>query len=249
MDKRLEEIKENYERMRIGVDEPFRFHCTQCGDCCRNREDIILSAWDIYRMSKALGLTAEEAAGRYCEAYIGSGSRVPIIRLKPEGAGRRCPMLKNRKCAIHGAKPTVCAMFPIGRCFSFGREDGEAKKDGLTGVEFIFVDPDCGDGARTQTVREWFGTFGIPLDDPFFGQWTQLIAHISGVIQTIEKDLHECLMGILWDVVFQFMYLEYDTHKDFMPQFEQNAAAIRNTLADFMNKAGRDQPGTGGVQE
>lgn len=50
-------------------------------------------------------------------------------------------------------------------------------------------------------------------------------------------------------MVFQFMYLQYDTHKDFMPQFEQNAATIRNTLADFMNKAGRDQPRTGGVQE
>lgn len=248
MDKRLEEIKENYEKMRIGVDEPFRFHCTQCGDCCRNREDIILSAQDIYRMSKALGLTTAEIAGRYCEVYIGNDSRVPIIRLKPEGDDRRCPMLKDHECAVHRAKPTVCAMFPIGRCFLFGTEDRETNDD-TPKTEYIFVNPGCGDDDGTQTVREWFDAFGIPLDDPFSSEWNQLIVYVSGVIQAIEKNLHECLIGVLWDIAVQFMYLQYDTHKEFMPQFERNAAVIRNTLADFMNKAGRNRPGTGGVQE
>lgn len=34
---------EEYKKLRIGVDVPFRFHCTQCGKCCINREDILLS--------------------------------------------------------------------------------------------------------------------------------------------------------------------------------------------------------------
>ena len=28
MDKRLKEIVDNFDSMKIGVDEPFRFHCT-----------------------------------------------------------------------------------------------------------------------------------------------------------------------------------------------------------------------------
>ncbi len=249
MDKRSEEIIKNYKKMRIGVDEPFRFHCTQCGDCCRNRDDIMLTARDMYNMSKALGFTPEETARRYCEAYVGHDSRVPVIRLKPERDGGHCPLLKDNKCAVHRAKPAVCAMFPIGRGLSFGMENQEARKDRPPETEYIFVNPGCGDGAGTQTVREWLGTFNIPLDDPFFRQWNQLIIHMSGIIREIEKDLHEILVRTMWDVAVQFMYLQYDTQKDFMPQFERNAAAIRNTLADFMNKTNQGRPETGGGQE
>ncbi len=68
-------------------------------------------------------------------------------------------------------------------------------------------------------------------------------------IAYIEKDLHEILVRTMWDVAVQFMYLQYDTRKDFMPQFERNATAIRNTLADFMNKTNQGRPETGGGQE
>lgn len=41
MDQRLLHIAENLENMIIGPNEPFRFHCTQCGKCCEHREDIV----------------------------------------------------------------------------------------------------------------------------------------------------------------------------------------------------------------
>lgn len=249
MDQSQKGIIENYRKMRIGVDEPFRFHCMQCGDCCRHREDIMLTARDIYNLSKVLGLALEEIVSRYCEAYIGDDSRIPIVRFRPEGNDRHCPMLKDNKCAVHRAKPVVCAMFPIGRGIAFDRENKKAEKGGLPKTEYIFMNPGCGDGAGTQTVREWFGVFGIPLDDPFSRQWSQLIIHMSGVIKKIEKGLHKCMMGALWDMAVQLMYLQYDTQKDFMPQFERNAAIIRNILADFMNKTDRSKPETGGGQE
>ena len=31
--------------------QTFRFHCTQCGDCCRNREDILLTPYDLFRIA------------------------------------------------------------------------------------------------------------------------------------------------------------------------------------------------------
>lgn len=61
----------------------------------------------------------------YCEYYIGSNSRMPIVRLKPRGSVQRCPLLKDRKCSVHKAKPVVCAMFPIGRGI---RTEGDVEK-------------------------------------------------------------------------------------------------------------------------
>lgn len=114
MDERLKDIVENLDSMKIGLDEPFKFHCDMCGKCCIHREDILLSPKDIYNMSKELGIKPEELFERYCEVYVGPDSRVPIVRLKPRGSVKRCPLLKNRKCMVHKAKPTVCAMFPLG---------------------------------------------------------------------------------------------------------------------------------------
>lgn len=38
----------------LKLDDLFRFHCNQCGQCCRNREDILLSPYDLNRIALAL---------------------------------------------------------------------------------------------------------------------------------------------------------------------------------------------------
>ncbi len=40
MNARMEEIMNAIEHNKLTADDPFRFHCTQCGKCCINREDI-----------------------------------------------------------------------------------------------------------------------------------------------------------------------------------------------------------------
>lgn len=63
MDNRLKEIIDNFDQMHIGVDEPFKFHCTMCGKCCINREDILLSPRDLYRVARELQLNPAEIRG------------------------------------------------------------------------------------------------------------------------------------------------------------------------------------------
>ena len=88
MDERLKYIAENYEQMKIGPDDPFRFHCKECGKCCIHREDILLSPHDLFRAARELGMTTVEFYNQYCEGYIGQDSRLTIIRLMPQGSVR-----------------------------------------------------------------------------------------------------------------------------------------------------------------
>lgn len=226
MDPRLKHIVEHYDAMKIGVDEPFKFHCTQCGKCCINREDILLTPRDVYNIAKELDLTPDKMVAQYCETYIGDSSRVPIVRLRPRGSVKRCPLLKDRKCSVHKVKPTVCAMFPIGRCIvvdpeHYGKEPFKASQ-----TEFIFTNPGCGDDSETHTVREWLGEFGIPLDDAFFVEWQTSIAQIGSILHSLEKRISIELMQKIWSVTFVALYLDYDTEKDFQPNFELNASKL-----------------------
>ena len=86
MDDRLKYIGEHLEEMLIGPDEKFRFHCTQCGKCCINREDILLNPKDLYNIAATLSISQEEAVEQYCETYMGGTSRLPIVRLRPQGS-------------------------------------------------------------------------------------------------------------------------------------------------------------------
>ncbi len=223
MDSRLQEIAENLDKMKIGVDEPFRFHCDQCGKCCINREDILLNPRDVYNMAKELGQEPKDIFALYCEYYIGSDSRFPLVRIKPRGSIKRCPLMKDRKCSIHKAKPTVCALFPIGRCISF-----EQKKEKLTteDITYIFTNPGCGDTSESHTVREWLGEFGIPIEDIYFLLWNDILMKLSAIFRQAEKKVSPSLMDKAWDLTFIKLYLDYDMTQDFLPQFEQSSREL-----------------------
>lgn len=241
MDERLKEIVNNLDTMKIGLDETFKFHCTMCGKCCIHREDILLSPRDIYNMSKELQLSTEDLFKQYCEVYVGQDSRVPIVRLKPRGSVKRCPLLKNRKCLAHKAKPTVCAMYPIGRCLI-----ATNLKEGLNDIaqnqlQYIFSNPECGDDSETHTVREYLESFGIPVEDEFFMKWQQIILDMGDFFRKIEKNVSREVMEQIWTAAFVGIYLDYETEKDFMTQFDANTKKFYDVMYLTFSEGGINQ--------
>ncbi len=242
MDNRLKEIVDNFDSLKIGLDEPFRFHCTMCGKCCINREDILLTPRDMYSMAKELQISPEELFKRYCETYIGHDSCIPIVRLKPRGSIKRCPLLKDRKCSVHKAKPGVCAMFPIGRCVTVDQKAAKMTNAKIGEIQYIFTNPSCGDNAETHTVRGWLSEFGIPVEDEFFNLWHQKIFQLGSIFRKAEKVCSDHTMELAWTATFVALYLEYDTSKDFLPQFEENSEKILNLMKMIpTSKGGADR--------
>lgn len=131
MDSRLQEIAENLDKMKIGVDEPFRFHCDQCGKCCINREDILLNPRDVYNMAKELGQEPKDVFALYCEYYIGSDSRFPLVRIKPRGSIKRCPLMKDRKCSIPRRNLPYARYFPSADAFRLSRRKKNSRRKTL----------------------------------------------------------------------------------------------------------------------
>lgn len=230
MDERALDIFNNLERMKIGLDDKFKFECHMCAKCCLHRDDVLLNPKDIYNAAKELNLTTGEFVEKYCETYIGSDSRVPIVRLKPKGSVHRCPLLKDRKCMVHRSKPTVCAMYPIGRCVILA---GETAGDiDIDSVQYIFNRPDCKGGERSElhTVREWLEAFGIPVEDEYFVKWQRMVMEMGTVFRKIERKMSEKMLEMLWNAAFIGLYLHYDTEQDFMGQFEENVQKFTELL-------------------
>lgn len=229
-EERSARLLKSIQQQKISLDEPFKFNCTMCGKCCIDREDILLNPQDLFRAAKELGMTPFEFQQQYCEAYIGSTSRLPVIRLKPIGPTLRCPLLKGNRCTIHKSKPFVCAAFPIGRFMS-----AEKEVDGKVGslsnkIEYIFTNPDCGDKSKTHTVREWLESFGLSVDDAFYLDWSKTMLELSTFAREMEKKTSERLMELLWKSYHVALYLDYDIEKDFYPQYLHNVEKLNQLL-------------------
>ena len=221
------------ESMTIGLDDTFKFHCDQCGKCCTHREDIILSPMDIFKMAKELKMTPVEFYNEYCVFNIGEHTRMPIVRLASEGKDTHCVLLKNHRCSVHKVKPAVCAMFPLGRYMSFEKDDYNAESIDTSKVKYLLQPPECGDESETHTVREWLSGFDIKLEDEAFVQWQKAISRFSNKFKELEKKQDMLTMMEIWFVVRVSLYLQYDTSKDFLPQFNYNVENLLKLLDDI----------------
>ncbi|MCI9225914.1 MAG: YkgJ family cysteine cluster protein [Acutalibacter sp.] len=236
MNARKKNILNKFENNRLGPDEPFKFHCTMCGKCCINKEDLLLNPRDMYNLAKELGMTPHEVMNTYCETYIGGDSRLPVLRLKPRGKIRRCPLLKDRKCSVHNAKPTVCALFPIGR--GIAGEKGNIHSLTVKDIRHFFSEPGCGDDSETHTVREWLGEFGLSPEDEFFIKWQKCLFELSMCFCRLEKKLGAD-MGPIWSLTGSILYLMYDIEKPFEPQFSAHLGELHKLISELAEEGGK----------
>ena len=152
------------EKSALGPDDTFSFSCDRCGRCCRSRDDILLNPGDLFRIASFFNSTPHQIVEQYCECYIGPDSRLPIIRLKPKTYRSTCPFLGSGGCKVHQAKPTVCALFPLGRAYLTTK-----------GELIYFCQPvTCGSRKETHTVREWLTGFGLSYEDDDALHWMRL---------------------------------------------------------------------------
>lgn len=111
MDKNINAKMAMAENNAIGLDDEFEFACLACGNCCRNREDLLVTPYDIFRIAKYLQMSMKEVIEKYCEVYIGDDSRLPVVRIKPKIHNLVCPFLKKGLCGIQEAKPLICGIY------------------------------------------------------------------------------------------------------------------------------------------
>ena len=152
-------IAEQYEKGELpvlGRKDTFEFACVQCGECCRNRQDILLNPFDIFRLCKGKQMTVSEFFKKYCELYPGESSKLPlaIIKFRPvyefgtdKVIGTRCPFLGQKEglhfCRVHNDKPFVCFSYPLGRI-----QKDKANQSGCRGLDVR--QGEAGHGGKVQ---------------------------------------------------------------------------------------------------
>lgn len=206
----------------MSEDDTLNFSCKMCGDCCRNREEpIMLTGYDIFKVSKSLNIKPLEFLEEYTDGYVGSGSHLPVVILKARYDGS-CPLLRKGKCTVQKDKPIVCAIYPLGRMFIAGEEENFG----------YFQQPySCGLGVGEEhTLKEWLDKFKVYEWDEASIIWAKTIARCAMAMKDLEQGT-KLFMG-LTTVLLNVFYIGYDIEKDYLTQFKNNI----EKMEDIFNK-------------
>lgn len=196
----------------LARDAHFSFACNGCGDCCRGREDIVLSGFDLWRIAARLRLPPQIAARGFCRASIGTVSHLPVLRLAPVKENRNnCPFLTENHCAIHDAEPLVCALYPLAQEIS---REGE--------VCYFLQPTGCGGQIIEARVEDYLARYDVPAREQTDVCWAQTCMKLEDTVEQLEAVLSPVLVRRMQSKLWQALYYDFDHEKDFLPQLERN---------------------------
>lgn len=204
----------------IGRQDSFRFACAGCGDCCRGREDIVLSGYDLYRIAVRLGLPPRLAANAFCRQYMGRATLMPVMRLQPvEGARHNCPFLHESRCSIHSAKPLVCALYPLGQSI---------ERDGT--IEYFLQPTECGGQVFEAKLQDYLESMGIAQRERLDADWALTCIALAKRMKELRRTSGDTVLRAAQRHIREALYLNYDITRSYEEQFRENLSWLDGKL-------------------
>ena len=163
--------------VKLTGESRFRFSChkgVKCFTACCSNINIVLPPYDLLRLRKRLGMTAEEFIDTYCDIEILAKTLLPVITLKMrQDEKKSCPFLTTEGCTVYEDRPNICRYYPVGMA-TLRKKDVEGGKD-----EFYFMtrEDHCKgfDENKAWTINEWRKDQEADLYDDINRGWMEIL--------------------------------------------------------------------------
>lgn len=142
--------------------------CDGCSACCHGVGDlVILTPFDVYEMMSYLDISFDELLVDKIE--LRENNKMVLPHLKMQGDSERCSFLNGEdRCSIHGHRPNICRLFPLGRVY----EDDDFKY-------FLQVESCIKPNLEKVKVKEWIGIENYKENKAFILEWYRLIKALT----------------------------------------------------------------------
>lgn len=195
--------------------------CEGCSACCRGMgSSIVLDPFDVYRLTEGLGVRFEQLLVEKIELNVVDGIILP--NLKMGGAKECCAFLNEEgRCSIHGIRPGICRLFPLGRFYENGS------------FQYFLQIHECKKENRTKVkVKKWIDTPDLKSYEAFVSQWHYFLLDIQEKFLKIEEEKIKSVNMFL----IQSFYLEpYNKEEDFYSQFTKRLEKVKKTLETILD--------------
>ena len=191
--------------------------CKGCSACCQGMgESILLDPLDIYNLTVGLNTTFEQLLAEAVELNVVEGVILPNLKMSKEKES--CFFLdENGRCSIHGFRPGICRLFPLGRFY----ENHDFKY-------FIQIH-ECKNPNKTKVkVKKWIDTPNLLVNKKFIIDWHYFIDDVHNKIAKISD---ENLIKKNHIFILQHYFIErYTETEDFYEQFNSRLEKAKKVL-------------------
>lgn len=191
--------------------------CDGCSACCRGMgESIILDPLDIHRLTNGLGVKFENLLQGVLkqgvpniELHVVDGIVLPNLAMAGGEENLACTFLNSEgRCSIHGLRPGICRLFPLGRYyedhgFRYFLQIHECKKENKSKVK----------------VRKWIDTPNLKAYEKFVTDWHYFLMDMEEIVKTAADQA--AVKEVSMYVLNNFYLRPYDKEGEFYSQFEE----------------------------
>lgn len=194
-------------------------NCQGCHKCCTGMgSSIVLDPYDIWLMKTHLEKSFQDLLneGRI-ELNMVDGLILPNLRM---GENDRCTFLdEHGRCSIHGVRPGICRIFPLGRVY----DDN--------GFKYFLQKNECIKENRAKIkVKKWIDTVNIDQNYKYIVMWHAFIRDIgNNVIKLRDSGRGERINDIAMFVLNKFYVSDIDNLDD--------KAMVYDRLMDMIKEA------------
>jgi Fe-S-cluster containining protein len=186
--------------------------CKDCSACCQGMgQSVTLDPLDCFRLTVNLNCTMEELLTDKLELHVVDGIVLP--NLKMGGNEERCGFLNQEgRCGIHGFRPGICRLFPLGRIYD------------EQGFQYFLQVHECRKENRSKVkVRKWIDTPDVKRYEKFVSDWHFFLKRLE---REMEENEDQTLANkISMYVLKQFYLMPYEKDQDFYDQFGKRLEA------------------------
>lgn len=188
--------------------------CEGCSACCHGvGELVVLTPFDIHEICRHGNTSFDQLLENQLELRLDNKLRLPYLKMV--GETERCSFLDAKdRCSIHGCRPNICRLFPLGRAyeqddFKYFLQTGVCTKTHLSKIK----------------VKKWIGIENYAANKAFLLAWYQLLKALAFRVKFIRVD--EDLRDVQEDLLDTFYRIPAGVD-DFYGEFYRRLPAAKD---------------------
>lgn len=182
--------------------------CEGCSACCEDMgQSVILNPYDLWQLTQNHGKNFEQLMQQEIELHVEEGLILPNLKMTmKEGKFKEeCYFLNEQgRCSIHGFRPGICRLFPLGRNYEENKLD-----------YFLLVDACPAKNKSKVKVEKWLGIPQMKMYQQYLVDWHNLTKRMR---QLVTEELEE-MMAQQFSMAFLQMFFVKEYEGDFYQEF------------------------------
>lgn len=193
--------------------------CEGCSACCQGMGDsILLDPMDLWRLQLGKKENFDTLLANYLELNVVDGMVLP--NLKMAGEEEACLFLKDGRCSIHGYRPGICRLFPLGRIYE------------ENGFKYFIQVHECKKQERGKVkIKKWLGIADQKRYEDFVWRWHIFLKNCEEGMKELDEQNAKVLTVVVLRNFYQMPY-QAEEEAQFYPEFEERLERL-NAMFGF----------------